>query len=120
MSKKETNIKPLLPLFLFLLAIGFQLNAQEIKAVEGTVSYITGQNIYVKFNSTQGIENGDTLFSKQNEIFMPVLVVEHHSSISCLCKSIGENKFKVADKLIFIQKGVENKESSLFKTQDPK
>ncbi len=74
------------------------VEAQEISVVlEGAVSYITGQNIYVKFESTEGIENGDTLFIKVNENLIPVLVVQHHSSISCLCNPMVERTFKVSD-----------------------
>ena len=83
----------------FLLGIG-QVYAQEISFTEGVVSYITGQNIYVKFANTEKIENGDTLFVQKNEVLVPALVVQHHSSISCLCNPIGEQSFKVSDKII--------------------
>ena len=77
------------------------LKAQESgNILNGSVSYITGQNIYVKFVSTGGIENGDTLFRMENSVLMPALVVQHHSSISCLCNPIGENSFKVEDIVI--------------------
>lgn len=66
---------------------------------EGTVSYITGQNIYVKFESTAGIENGDTLYLQKDSEFVAALVVEHHSSISCLCKTVGELTFSISDKI---------------------
>ncbi|MCY1721076.1 hypothetical protein OU798_12030 [Prolixibacteraceae bacterium Z1-6] len=84
-----------------MLIFGFiQLNAQVTNILSGEVSYISGQNIYVKFSSTQGIENGDTLFIQQNSALIPTLLVTHHSSISCLCNPIGDLTFKVGDKII--------------------
>lgn len=85
----------------FLTGTDFHLFAQEsVSNIEGLVSYITGKNIYVKFINTDGIENGDTLFIKENEVLVPALVVQHHSSISCLCNPIGEKSFQVSDKII--------------------
>ncbi len=89
-------------MFLVLLTgTNLHLCAQEpVSNIEGSVSYITGKNIYVKFISTNGIENGDTLFIKEKEILVPALVVQHLSSISCLCNPLGENSFQVGDNTI--------------------
>lgn len=88
-------------LLFIILASVFELNAQESKKnMEGSVSYISGQSIYVKFKNTQGIENGDTLFMNKNGVLVPVLVVQHHSSISCLCNAIRDSSFNVSDKII--------------------
>ena len=67
---------------------------------KGTVSYISGDNIYVKFETTAGIENGDTLFIFREQNYVPALVVQHQSSISCLCTAVGSLTFKTSD-LIF-------------------
>ena len=64
---------------------------------EGRVSYITGQNIYVKFETTEGIENGDTLFMQNAEGLIPSLFVQQKSSISCLCNLISDIEIKVSD-----------------------
>jgi hypothetical protein len=98
MFEKTMKTPVLLIIACFLLGIG-QVYAQEISLTEGVVSYITGQNIYVKFASTQGIENGDTLYVMNNEIHEPVLIVQHRSSISCLCAPIGNVSLKVSDKI---------------------
>ncbi len=72
--------------------------AQENQVIrEGEVSYISGKNIYVKFKSTEGIENGDSLFIKQNELLVPALVVQNHSSISCVCIPLNDFQFQVSD-----------------------
>ena len=105
-------IKRIINTIFFLLLLGILpgtnllLKAQEpSKIIEGSVSYITGQNIYVKFVNTAGIENGDTLFRWENEILAPALVVQHHSSISCLCNPVGEKLFKVSDIIFCKSKG---------------
>jgi len=56
--------------------------------IKGNVSYISSQNIYVKFVNTDGIHIGDTLFLVQNEKPAPVLVVTSLSSISCVASPI--------------------------------
>lgn len=86
-------------LWLLLLTIGVSnVNAQDsLTLKEGKVSYITGENIYVRFASTEQIENGDTLFIQSENGLVPALLVNHRSSISCLCSVLGENTFNVDD-----------------------
>ena len=96
-------INKLNSIFLFGFFLFFIINAsgQEQKNIlDGTVSYQAGTNIYVKFVTTTGIENGDTLYRAENEKLIPVLIVQHHSSISCLCNAIGENKFQLEDHVL--------------------
>lgn len=90
-------------LVVWIFLAGFQNSfAQESKDYsEGRISYVSGQNIYVKFESTEGIENGDTLFIRQNARLVPALLVQHHSSISCLCSSIADFTLRVSDQVIF-------------------
>nr|WP_321358223.1 hypothetical protein [uncultured Draconibacterium sp.] len=93
---REPNIR----LFgLFLLMLGtMAVSAQESAGLfEGKVSYITGENIYVRFTSTEQIENGDTLFIRKENGLTPALIVNHQSSISCLCTKLGEYTFEVDD-----------------------
>ena len=96
-------IKELKYIFLFcffLSGVFFETFGQEnANLLEGSISYLTGTNIYVKFVNTEGIENGDTLFRIENDVMMPVLLVQHHSSISCLCNAIGENTFHLEDQI---------------------
>jgi len=92
--------KPNISLFgLFLLFWGtMAVNAQESgELLDGKVSYITGENIYVRFASTNQIENGDTLFIRDKNGLTPALLVDNKSSISCLCSVLGEHTFKVDD-----------------------
>jgi len=64
---------------------------------EGSISYITSQSVYVKFESTDKLKIGDTLFIKKNDDLQPVLLVKNLSSISCVCTPIGSLELKVAD-----------------------
>lgn len=98
MIKGIKNIFPVIIVLLLSFGSYKHVNAQEKNdTIQGAVSYITGQNIYVKFENTSGIENGDTLFINKNEVLIPVLVVQHHSTISCLCNPVGDNSFQIGD-----------------------
>jgi hypothetical protein len=117
MTKPKHTIKYLILMFILLQA-SFLLKAQDNRIqVTGEVSYITGQSIYVKFKNTAGIENGDTLYTQNNEQFIPVLLVKHQSSISCLCNPLGETDFKVGDQ-VFGQVILKHKQEIRTVTQD--
>ncbi len=65
------------------------------KVLEGTVSYISSQNIYVKFKNTEGIETGDTLFIKDKNDYLPAVKVDYRSSTSCAGVSITSKKIEI-------------------------
>ncbi|MDQ1332394.1 MAG: hypothetical protein QG576_428 [Bacteroidota bacterium] len=76
---------------LFITASGLALHAQTVKErISGKVSFISSQNIYVKFRSTAGISAGDTLYISSDEKLEPVLKVINLSSVSCLCTSLSD------------------------------
>lgn len=90
---------------LVLVLVGLNLKGQTLsEPEEGSISYITTQNIYVNFRSTENIAVGDTLFIKQNDQLIPVLKVTNLSSISCVCLPIGDRQFLVSDKVYSKQK----------------
>jgi hypothetical protein len=95
------------------LAANAQKNEIEIN---GEVSYITGKNIYVKFLNTSGIENGDTLYTIQNNTLKAALIVNHQSSISCLCSPVGDGTFEVGQ--IITAKIAPSKQIILTPTQE--
>lgn len=81
--------------------LSFSLKGQTTQAGdEGSVSFLTSQNVYVKFQSTGNIKKGDTLFVLQNDNPLPVLVVTDLSSISCVCIPVSDTKLSVSDKVI--------------------
>lgn len=99
---------PLL-LFIFFL-ISFRLFGQnETAFLKGTVSFVSSQNVYVKFESTEKINIGDTLFIKKATSLLPALIVKNKSSISCVCTSLMTEKFKVSDE-IFSQHIIEKED----------
>ena len=63
--------------------------------LEGTVSYISSQNIYVKFNNTEGVEAGDTLFIKEKDNYLPAIKVDYISTTSCAGVSITSRKIEI-------------------------
>lgn len=66
---------------------------------EGTVSYVTSRSVYVKFTSTELINAGDTLYSKQGEKTLPGLIVNNLSSISAVCTPLNNMIFKTGDRI---------------------
>jgi len=77
-----------------------QLFGQEGKITRGgQISFISSQNIYVKFATTENIQKGDTLFITKENKLIPALIVDQFSSISCICKPIGQIHLKVSDEI---------------------
>lgn len=80
---------------LILLLFGMGIYAQNTPAeTEGTVSYVTSQSVYVKFESTAGIQLGDTLYMQIDGITQAALKVNNTSSISAVCEPLIEYQFK--------------------------
>jgi len=67
---------------------------------KGIVSYISSQNVYVKFESTDNINVGDTLFISNGDQLIPALIVDNKSSISCVCTPLSSRKINVSDELL--------------------
>ena len=68
-----------------------ELSGQSpVENIIGRVSFISSQNVYVKFKSTSGITAGDTLFITSGEKLVPSLVVNNLSSVSCVCSQITD------------------------------
>lgn len=105
--------------FIFLLGMASVSYAQQKEGMmKGSVSYITGKNIYVKFERTNGIENGDTLFMQINNVLTPVLIVQHHSSISCLCTPLSNQKFQVTNVIYALRRKKDSGGSPLLKNEE--
>ena len=81
------------------------LGQNEASYEKGTVSYVSSQNVYVKFESTESIAVGDTLYFSQSGQMKPALVVSNKSSISCVCNPLAAESIKVSDE-IFARKPV--------------
>lgn len=86
----------LLLLFLFPVLMG----QKGYDILPGQVSFLSSQNIYVKFKSTSGISAGDTLFMSSGNKLIPALIVDNLSSTSCVCRSVADVTF-IAANLVF-------------------
>jgi hypothetical protein len=83
------------------IVFGFELKAQTVaENVPGQVSFISPQNVYVKFKSTDGILAGDTLFTPSGGNLIPVFKVNNLSSTSCACTSLSDASHAVGDLVI--------------------
>jgi hypothetical protein len=81
-----------------------ELNGQPTQEnLPGKVSFISSQNIYVKFKSTAGISIGDTLYIPSDNDLIPVLLVKNLSSVSCVCTLIS-GELLTLDHLIIARK----------------
>jgi hypothetical protein len=76
------------------------LGAQSHGSTTGKISYISSQNVYVKFESTKNIQTGDTLYMKIENTMVPVLKVENLSSTSCVCKPVSDIELSVSMNII--------------------
>jgi hypothetical protein len=78
-----------------------QLFGQQDRSVrKGQISFISSQNIYVNFKNTENLHKGDTLFISRDNKLIPVLIVDQLSSISCICKAIGQTDLKVSNEIV--------------------
>ena len=99
--------------FLLILLAVFEsacIFAQEDAFLQGSVSYVGNQNVYVSFVSTEGMNMGDSLYMMKDNKLKAVLIVNNLSSISSICTSIGQNTFIITNKVLAkkpIEKAVE-------------
>jgi hypothetical protein len=83
------------------------LKGQTVENATGKVSFISSQNIYVKFKSTEGINPGDTLFIIKDNNLIPALKVNSLSSTSCVCAILTSENLPV-DHLIIAIRQIKN------------
>lgn len=100
---------------IFMLIQALYLFSQGVKPplIEGKVSYITLQNIYVKFEVSGLVKAGDTVFIKKNEVLVPLLVAESISSQSCVGKPLSSLESKVFDVVYIKASKAENTTASM-------
>lgn len=108
-------------IFLIVIVVS-SLSAQEASMeVEGTITYLSSQNVYIKFFSAKKIKPGDKLFIRKGDNLLSVILVENCSSVSVVGKSTGVEQLKVGDKIIaFVPKEKEPKVQPSQKNNPPK
>ena len=78
-----------------------RVSGQEASTLlAGKVSYITIQNIYVKFSGTENIHLGDTVYLQTGNDLVPLILVESLSSVSCVGKPLGKVDVKPDDSVV--------------------
>ena len=92
-------IKNIFVLIFIICAI--KLSAQKLFEKEriGKISFITSQNIYVRFENTEGITTNDTLYTNIKGILKPVIIVKFISTTSCSGIAINSYQSKVGDEI---------------------
>ncbi|MBK7093873.1 MAG: hypothetical protein IPH57_01930 [Saprospiraceae bacterium] len=101
------KIKILYIIILFSPLLTFAQNMSEI--IEGSVTFKSSKNIYVKFQNTESINIGDTLFMSAGGKNLAALIVKQKSSTSCVTENISGLSINNGDKIIFINKIKEGK-----------
>jgi len=108
-------------LFTVFILIGTTLKGHNnIDSKEGSISFLTSQNVYVKFQSTEFINVGDTLYLSKDSTLFPVLKVTILSSISCVCTPISSLPLLIGDKIYtskINQQAPNNKEAVILPVQ---
>jgi len=92
-------MKYLISLILIVISVGLKAQTNST-TIEGNISYLTSQNVYVRFASTEGLQVGDTLFLTKGGKKVPALVITSLSSISAVCSAIGDIKLELADQVV--------------------
>jgi len=93
-------MKKILVLLIVLVTTSSNTYGQKKKlALKGTVTYITSKNAYVKFDNTQLIKVGDSLYLGNSKT--PCLLVKNKSSKSVVGIVINNCKIKKGDFIIF-------------------
>ncbi|MCF6269186.1 MAG: hypothetical protein L3J41_05730 [Melioribacteraceae bacterium] len=98
-------MKRLLFILSFFVLLSATYSLQNRIIIEGKISYLSSQNIYVKFTSTAGIAVGDTLFAKMDNQLEPAVLVKYLSSKSCSGVKLLSTKFEIGTTIFaFIEK----------------
>ncbi len=91
-------MRQLLFVFIFYVLTASVLKGQSnAEPIDGVVSFVTSQNVYVKFKTTENISEGDTLYLMVDGKYQPALKVKNLSSISCVCIPLISKKFTTND-----------------------
>lgn len=104
-------MRTILFLSFFLVLNGNLFSQSEIIINEGVVSFISSQNVYIRFKSTENINPDDTIFIKLNQENKPILVVKSLSSTSCVCTPLGDDSIQINGKVLHFYKKNKNSEN---------
>ncbi len=99
-------MKKQVTLLLFLILLNINVLAQNANQIStGEVSYITTANVYVRFESTEFLSVGDTLFADKEGRRLPALVIKNLSSLSVVGQPFSDVlTFTVGEKIVGMTK----------------
>ncbi len=82
-------------IFFYVMIVPNTIGQTGASFLTGRVSFISSQHIYVRFKTTEGIFENDTLFIRPGVKLIPALLVNKLSSTSCLCTSLTNNNIPI-------------------------
>jgi hypothetical protein len=88
----------------FTLLYTLEIKAQENSVITGVISYISKNEIYVRFPTTQDLKIGDTLSVWDNQNWQNALIIESLSSQSCKARNFSSIKLDIGAKIHFTSK----------------
>ncbi|VAX15359.1 hypothetical protein MNBD_IGNAVI01-2753, partial [hydrothermal vent metagenome] len=94
-------IKVLNTILFTLVFISIVKTQTKLETMEGKITYLSSQNVYVKFDNVGNIKAGDTLFVKQKKGYLPAVKVEYLSSRSAAGKKLNNVNLKIGDRLLY-------------------
>jgi hypothetical protein len=104
-QRVKINTKIMRYFFITLFFVFSSMSAfSQNQKMTGKISYVSSQNIYVKFISTENIEIGDTLYVEKNTEKKAALIVNQKSSTSCVCTPLTDMDLKKDDDISFFPK----------------
>jgi hypothetical protein len=107
---KNNNLFLQIIIVVVILAPGIVLSQVSEKRIEkvGKITFQSSQNVYVRFDNTEGIKEGDTLYMKKNKKLIPAIIVKYLSASSCSGQSTGNISINGNEKIIaLVTEGVE-------------
>ena len=109
-------MKKIANIFLLLLLLCQNVWSQDSEAMQwirGEVSFLSSRNVYVKFASTKGIKESDTLYQKTGDRYHPALLVHTLSSASIVGLKLNEEEGGIKKGDVFYAHVILKKEKSL-------
>lgn len=81
--------------------------SEKTNRLDGTVSYMTSENVYLRFTSTDKLVLNDTIFVVNGKQLYPCLVLQQKSSVSCVAQIINGCTVKTGDAVAYFYADIE-------------
>lgn len=95
---------------LILFAFAGSVSAQQKEWIKGSVSFASAVNVYVRFDNTTDIKEGDTLYIDEAGLIKAALLVKKKSSLSCVTEPLIAGKAWTTGMVVMSPKVMEKKE----------